>query len=93
MLASLIIDDPQSSIGGCVDAVDETEQAHATRCRRRHALLARGRGDPLRLLDGEVAVNDPARVLKPRLKVLLIGEKIGNRRSLRHDGLVGGGDP
>ena len=73
-LPGLVVHDPQSSVGGTVHTVDETEEPHAARGRRRHALLERSGRDPLRLLDRKVPVDDRARLVEPRITVCIIAK-------------------
>ena len=92
-LTGLIVDHAQTTVGGCVDSIDKSDEAHASLSRRANALLAGGRSDPLGLLNREVAVNDPADVGEPSLAIRIIDKKLSNRRCFRDNRLVSGCDP
>ena len=87
-LPGLVVDDPKPSVGGTVHTVDETEEPHAARGRRRHALLKRCRRNPLGLLDRKVPIDDRARLVEPRVTVRIVAKQRGNLRVLRCQGLV-----
>ena len=71
-LSGLVIHDPQPPAGGAFHTVDETEETHASRCRRCHALLERCGRDPLRLLNRKVPVDDRACLVKPGIAVRIV---------------------
>ena len=71
-LSGLVIHDPQTPVGGTIHAIDETEETHAARGRRCHALLERSGRNPLRLLDRKVPVDNRARLVKPRITVRVV---------------------
>ena len=77
-LSCLVVDDAQPSVRSLINAVDKAEQTYTALGRRGDPLLARCWGDPLGLLDREIAVDERAGIIKPRLSVGIVCKERGN---------------
>jgi hypothetical protein len=78
--AGLVVDHPDLTRGRDVDPVDDAAQAQPAGQHHLDHLLARGRLEPPRVLQGEVALEQSACGGEPRLQLGVVGEQAGDLR-------------